>query len=87
MEGIATLGTLHPQHAITQLVKGLADPARAFAFGQINMTLSTAFVARAIVNAAIAGRLPCGSAARAPGPCRLAVILEEAMQQRGPLMR
>jgi len=49
------------------------------------MTLSTAFVARAIVNAAIAGR--CGSAARAPGPCRLAVILEEAMQQRGPLMR
>ena len=86
MEGIATLGTLHPQHAITQLVKGLADPARAFALAR-SMTLSTAFVARAIINAAIAGRLPCGSAARAPGPCRLAVILEEAMQQRGPLMR
>jgi len=32
MEGIAPLGTLDPQHAITQLVKALADPARAFAF-------------------------------------------------------
>ena len=32
MEGIAPLGTLDPQHAITQLVKALAHAARAFAF-------------------------------------------------------
>jgi len=32
MEEVATLGTLDPQHAITQFVKALADPARAFAF-------------------------------------------------------
>lgn len=32
LEGIAPLGTLDLQHAITQLVKALADPARAFAF-------------------------------------------------------
>src|SRR6516162_2314701 len=32
MEGIAPLGTLDPQHAIAQLAKALADPARAFAF-------------------------------------------------------
>jgi hypothetical protein len=31
MEGIAPLGTLDPQHAIAQLVKALAYPARAFA--------------------------------------------------------
>jgi hypothetical protein len=35
MEGIAPLGTLHPQHAITQLDEALADPARAFAFVSI----------------------------------------------------
>jgi len=29
MEGIAPLGTLGLQHAIAQLVKALADPARA----------------------------------------------------------
>ena len=34
LEGIAPLGTLDLQHAITQLVKALADPARAFAFVQ-----------------------------------------------------
>jgi len=32
MEGIAPLGILDLQHAITRLVKALADPARAFAF-------------------------------------------------------
>src|SRR6516165_11088790 len=32
MEGIAPLGALDPQHAITQLVKALAHAARAFAF-------------------------------------------------------
>ena len=32
MEGIAPLGTLDPQHAVAQLAKALADPARAFAF-------------------------------------------------------
>lgn len=31
MEGIAPLGTIDPQHAIAQLVKALAYPARAFA--------------------------------------------------------
>ncbi len=31
MEGVATLGTLDPQHAIAQLVNALADQARAFA--------------------------------------------------------
>jgi hypothetical protein len=32
MEGIAPLGTLDLQHAIAQIVKALAYPARAFAF-------------------------------------------------------
>jgi hypothetical protein len=33
MEGIASLGTLDPQHAIARFAKALADPARAFVWG------------------------------------------------------